>query len=378
MSGERATDPTAVALPRVSVVVRSSNRPSLAEALESIAAQDYPALEVVVVGASGAGHPAPPSAGAHPMIFAASPDRLSRPRAANRGLDAASGDWITFLDDDDVLLPGHVAGLVAARLDAPDCKLVYVAARARFADGGSEPIGQPFALIQLYERNFIHLSMALFARELLTAGCRFDESLDVLQDWDFFIQCAQHTVFHFDPRQTFEWRADMGGAGTGAGRNQDDTRFATFRDRIYAKWAAQHAALADRVERDLGRAGQAARAGEIGAAEAICDAVLRYSPNDPFALNLLASLRRSRGDLPGARATQELACRVRPHDPSLAYNLALVCRMQGDLANARAQCQRAVRAVPEFLPATKLLAELDSAASSPRRAMQAGIAHGET
>ena len=64
MSGERATDPTAVALPRVSVVVRSSNRPSLAEALESITAQDYPALEVVVVGASGAGHPAPPSAGA--------------------------------------------------------------------------------------------------------------------------------------------------------------------------------------------------------------------------------------------------------------------------------------------------------------------------
>jgi Flp pilus assembly protein TadD len=128
----------------------------------------------------------------------------------------------------------------------------------------------------------------------------------------------------------------------------------------------------------LRRAAQAARAGEVGSAEAICNAVLRYSPNDPFALNLLASLHRSRGDLVGARTTQELACRVRPHDPSLAYNLALVCRMQGDLGNARAQCQRALRAAPDFSPATTLLAELDSPASFPRRVIQAGISNGET
>lgn len=346
--------------PLVSVVVRSMARPSLAAALASIGIQDYPRIEIVVVAASGADHPPPPgSAGIHRVRFVPAPSPLSRPRAANAGLDGASGEWITFLDDDDIFLPGHVSGLVAS-LDAADgAMLAYTAARARFSDGSSQRLGQPFALVQLYERNFIHLSMSLLSRELPVRGCRFDESLDVLQDWDFFIQCAQHTRFHFEPRETFEWRADVGSAGTGAGRNQDDTRFALFRDRIYAKWTAQHDRLADRVETDLRRASLLAKEGALERAEAACREVLGYSQNDPFALNLLAMVQRSGGRLAEARETQELACAVRPQDPSFAYNLALVCRLQGDRTAARMHCLKAAHAVPRFLPAERLLAELD-------------------
>ncbi len=347
--------------PLVSVIVRSMARPSLVTALESIGVQDHPRVEAIVVAASGPAHPAPPArAGVHPVRFVPSERPLLRPLAANAGLDAVAGEWITFLDDDDVLLPNHVSGLVAAQRNAGDAKLIYTTARARFSDGSSETIGQPFALIQLYERNFIHLSMSLFSRDLLARGCRFDESLEILQDWDFFLQCAQHTRFHFGPGQTFEWRADVGNAGTGAGRNQDDVRFATFRDRIYAKWAAQHDALADRVEADLRRAALLAQDGELASAEASCREVLGYSENDPFALNLLAMVQRSGGRLVEARGTQELACAVRPHDPSLAYNLALICRMQGDRAAARLHCLKAAAGTPKFAPAQRLLAELDA------------------
>ena len=359
MSGERAIDPMAVAPPRVSVVVRSSNRPSLAEALESIAAQDYPALEVVVVAASGAGHPAPPThAGVHPVIFAASPDPLSRPRAANAGVDAASGDWITFLDDDDVLLPGHVSGLVAAQRNAAGARLVYTLARARMADGRTQAWGRPFALQQLYERNFIHLATALFSRELLALGCRFDETFEIMQDWDFFLQCAQHTAFHFEPRQTFEWRADSGSSGAAGGANHDPARFAAFRDRIYAKWASRRDALIDRVHAALERVVARARNGELDAAEAGCREILTYSQNDPYVLNVLAMVQRSAGRHDEARAAQELACAVHPEDASLVYNLALLCRAKGDLAEARAHCRRATQAAPGFAPAQKLLAEL--------------------
>jgi tetratricopeptide (TPR) repeat protein len=347
------------AAPRVSIIVRSTNRPSLATALESIAAQDYPALEVVVVGASGAGHPLPPDhAGPHPLRFAASAQPLTRPRAANAGLDAAQGDWITFLDDDDRLLAGHIAGLVAARARAAPALLVYTLALARMADGGTQTWGRPYALQQLYERNFIHLATALFSRRLLVLGCRFDETFEIMQDWDFFLQCAQHTAFHFEPRRTFEWRADRGSSGAGGGPNHDPARFAAFRDRIYAKWAREHDALVERVRGDLQQAMLRARDGDAQGAENACRAILGYSQNDPHVLNALAMLHRGAGRHGEARAIQELACAVNPDDPSLVYNLALVCRLQGDFVRARACCRRVVQAAPTFAPAQKLLAEL--------------------
>jgi glycosyltransferase involved in cell wall biosynthesis/Arc/MetJ family transcription regulator len=317
-------------LPLVTIVVRSMARASLSDALASIGAQDYPRVEALVVAACGPAHPLPQArVGAHPVRFVAGTHPRTRPQAANAGLDAARGDWISFLDDDDLILPSHVSGLIDVERSAGASKLVYTLARARFADGREQSVGQPFALHELYERNFIHLSMSLFSRELATLGCRFDESLEILQDWDFFIQCAQHTRFHFEPRQTFEWRAEAGESGAGAGVNQDDTRFAIFRDRIYAKWAARYDALVDEVGAHLARAAGCAKAGDLAGAEAICREVLAASQNDPFALNMLAMVQRTAGRLDEALATQTLACAVRPHDKSLAYNLALLRRTQG-------------------------------------------------
>jgi hypothetical protein len=311
--------------PLVSVIIRSMARPSLENALASIAAQDHSRIEALVVAACGPRHPAPPeTAGPHRVRFIAGDASRSRPQAANAGIDAAQGDWITFLDDDDLLLPTHVSGLVEAQRNAGVCRVVCMLACARFANGGEQTIGQPFALIELYQRNFIHLSRALVSRELLAQGCRFDESLEMLQDWDFFIQCAQHTHFHFEPRRTFEWRAEAGGSGAGAGTNQDDARFAAFRDRIYAKWGAHHDALADRVATALARAADSVKAGDHAGAEAICREILAISQNDPFALNMRAMIERSVGRLDEARATQMLACAVRPNDAALLRNLALL------------------------------------------------------
>jgi glycosyltransferase involved in cell wall biosynthesis len=185
--------------PLVSVIVRSTARRTLDAALDSILAQDYPHLDVVVVGASGPTHPPLRDRPAHVRLLPQE-RALTRPQAAEAGVMAARGEAITFLDDDDLFLPGHVGGLVAMRLAAPHARVDYTLALARFRDGRTERWGQPYSLAQLYERNFIHLSCALFDRRLVEEGAHFDSAFDIMQDWDFFLQCAQRTPFHFQPR----------------------------------------------------------------------------------------------------------------------------------------------------------------------------------
>jgi tetratricopeptide (TPR) repeat protein len=347
------------ALPLVSVVVRSSARATLAESLRSIAEQDYAHIEIVIVAATGRDHPPLPfTAGRHAIRLVDHGVPLTRPQAAQAGVDGGHGEFITFLDDDDVFLPGHVAGLVAMHAAAPAAGVVYTLAQARFRDGRVERFGQPFALAQLYERNFIHLSSALFDRTLVEQGCRFDESMEIMQDWDFFLQCAQRTSFHFEPRCTFEWRVDVGSSGAGGGNNTDDARFARFRDRVYAKWRETRAALFDFVRLRLDNALADASLGDADGALVQCLRALARSPNDPWALNVVSMIQRRAGHMAEARAAQETAVAVRPQDAGLVYNLALLCRDAGDVPAARRHCARALTLAPNDRRATALAASL--------------------
>jgi tetratricopeptide (TPR) repeat protein len=327
--------------PLVSVIVRSTARSTLGAALDSIIAQDYPHLEVVVIAASGPAHP--PLRDRPPHVRLVTQDRaLTRPDAAEAGVRAARGEAITFLDDDDLFMPGHVGGLVAMRQAAPHARLDYSLALARFRDGHVERWGQPYSLAQLYERNFIHLSCALFDRRLVEEGAHFDGAFEIMQDWDFFLQCAQRTPFHFEPRCTFEWHPDLGSSGTGGGANTDTARFAAFRDRLYAKWRPAREALFAVVTAGLREAVAHAQRGDLPAAAQRCRDILQRSPNDPWALNFLAAVQRKAGNLAQARDTQALAVAVRPQDADLVYNLALLWR---DLGNAAAAAQCAARAL---------------------------------
>jgi tetratricopeptide (TPR) repeat protein len=350
--------------PLLTVVVRSMARPSLAAALASIAAQDYHPVEVVVVAACGPSHPLlPATCGAHGLRLEAGPDRLLRAAAANAGLAAARGDWITFLDDDDVYLPGHLSALMAGRRVAPAAGVVYCYTRTRLGSGRTGRIGHPHALIELYDRNYIHLAAAIVAREVVAQGCRFGPAVDPLDDWDFFLQLAHRTPFHFVPSETFEWQADVGSSGVGLGANHDRPRLDELEAAVRAKWAAQRAQLVERVTPLAGEAQSAARRGDLVAAAECCRQALVASPNDPYVLNILAMVRMTEGELRAARAAQGLAVAIRPTDPGMVYNLAMVCRAQGDIATARHCCDRVLQLAPNFAQARRIRDELPAVAA---------------
>ncbi|HXU50656.1 MAG TPA: glycosyltransferase [Casimicrobiaceae bacterium] len=344
--------------PLVSIVVRSTARPTLAAALASVGAQTHPAVEAVVVAASGSSHPTPPPAtGAHPVRFVASAVPLSRPQAANAGVDAARGEWITFLDDDDAIDPTHVAGLVAAARGGR-YPAVASLARVRMADGSVRNWGQPFALTELYVRNFLHLSTVLFARSLVDAGCRFDEAFDIMQDWDYFLQIAQHGPFHSTGLRSFEWHADVGSSGAGGGANEDPARFARYRDLIYAKWSGARATLIARIEPLLQQAGAALAAGDDARAEAAAEAVLAVARNEPNALAMLAAVEDRRGRRDDAVALMSLAATVCPHEARFLVGLARLVLARGERQRAARLAEHALALSPGDAAAAQLLASL--------------------
>jgi O-antigen biosynthesis protein len=183
--------------PLVSVIVRSMDRPSLGLALDSIALQDHPNVEVLVVDAQGTAHgPVPTVAGPHPVRVVQSGRPLPRSQAANAGLDAAAGALVIFLDDDDVFLPGHLSRLVAALQSRPGSAAAYSDVDyGRHGAGGwqSEHLfAADFDPLRLRFENFLPLHGVMVDRRSEAGrACRFDETMDLFEDWDWLLQLAR-------------------------------------------------------------------------------------------------------------------------------------------------------------------------------------------
>ncbi len=110
--------------PLVSVVVRTRDRPELlAQALSSLAEGTYRRVSVVVV-TDGGRPPEQPTGYPFPLERLDLPENVGRAEAANVGLARCSGDWVAFLDDDDLAAPEHLQTLVAA-VDGTGVRVAY-------------------------------------------------------------------------------------------------------------------------------------------------------------------------------------------------------------------------------------------------------------
>ncbi|SDE66991.1 glycosyltransferase family 2 protein [Desulfuromonas thiophila] len=186
--------------PLVSVVIPSKNRLDfLLEALDSVFAQTYQNLEVIVVD-DGSATPLGPMLKekyGDRILFLRHEKSLGAPAARNAGARLASGEYIAFLDDDDLWLPEKISKQIecfkCASLPCAlvGCSFAYVKNLASlmtcFAPYKVELEDGLFKL--LLSRNVIGgCSVPLIKREALTSVGGFDESFKSCQDWDLWLR----------------------------------------------------------------------------------------------------------------------------------------------------------------------------------------------
>jgi glycosyltransferase involved in cell wall biosynthesis len=207
---ETPPEPAGIAAPplSISVVIRTQDRPaSLAAALASVAAQTLRATEVVVVNDGGPN----PSAvlaqfGELPLRLVQHERALGRSRAAQAGLEAARGEYVNFLDDDDLLLPTHLAAL-AAGVGRSGLPVAYSDVECVASDGVGQSarvvarsvFGAEFDRNRLLFENTIPIMAVLMRRDLALQVGGFDPDLDYFEDWDLWLRLAQVTEFHHCP-----------------------------------------------------------------------------------------------------------------------------------------------------------------------------------
>jgi glycosyltransferase involved in cell wall biosynthesis len=185
------------------VIVPVHNRAGLVvQTLESVAAQTYRPIELIVVDDGSTDGTvevvdrwAQTRAGEESLDF-----RLIRqanagaPAARNRGMELAKGEWIQFLDSDDLLSPDKIATQVVALHAAPHAALAYCQIRQLEVPDriiyGQGPIDhRRFVIKQLVSpalQTAGPLLRRVWAERIGPMRC----DLALMDDWEYFSRAA--------------------------------------------------------------------------------------------------------------------------------------------------------------------------------------------
>jgi glycosyltransferase involved in cell wall biosynthesis len=192
-------------LPLVSIVTPSLNHGRFIEdSIESIRAQDYSRIEHLVLDGGSRDQTLKILARHGERIrWVSEPDR-GQTAALNRGFRMASGEIVSWLNADDVLLPGAVRAVVDAFRAQPRLAMVY--GDGELMNIAGRPLSpfrftEPFNLRRLVEVSAFILQPAAFVRrEVLGSVDYLDERLNWCMDWDLWIRIGERHQIGFLPR----------------------------------------------------------------------------------------------------------------------------------------------------------------------------------
>jgi glycosyltransferase involved in cell wall biosynthesis len=205
----------------------------IAASIDSVLAQTYPHWELIIVDDGSTDDTVEIACQAQDpriRLFALEHSGYSS-KVRNFGLAQARGDFIAFLDADDLYEPDALASLLTHLLENPSCIAVH--GFERFINEHGEPIPSPWAKHRLpplfpeddafrlspayahsfekflfEEQDFCQLQALMLRRTTLQRVGPFEEKLYHSQDKHYYLRLYQAGLknFHFIARPVFQYR----------------------------------------------------------------------------------------------------------------------------------------------------------------------------
>jgi glycosyltransferase involved in cell wall biosynthesis len=178
---------TSTTRPLVSIIIPTwNNGKELISCLKSLEEQSYRPFNVTVVDDASTDDTAARLAKVHvsfPLTVISQIERRGAAAARNAGAKLATGDFLLFVDSDEILRP-HAIDRMMIELDRhPDGAFAYPAHRF----GWKLFRGRPFDINALRKGPYIHTTALM--RKSVFPG--FDETLKKFQDWDLWLTIAE-------------------------------------------------------------------------------------------------------------------------------------------------------------------------------------------
>ena len=203
-------------MPTISVIIPTYNRCSLlAQTISSVLAQDYGDFEILVIDDGSTDN-------IKQIICEIKDSRIKyfhkdnggASSARNLGLKNAHGQFICFLDSDDLWSDNFLSTMTGCLLKNPQYGAAYCMRTLLFEDGSTKSSyqkefffsGQVTA--QLFQKTFIQTSTICLRKEVLE-GIFFDESLTNGEDVDVWLKVSARTKFLFVPDVQIIYRQRM-------------------------------------------------------------------------------------------------------------------------------------------------------------------------
>jgi glycosyltransferase involved in cell wall biosynthesis len=178
--------------PAISVIVPlHDGERFLGEALDSVAAQDYAAFEIIVIddGSTDAG----PCLAAARGLTVVRQEQRGVAAARNSGVRIARGEILTFLDQDDLWLPSKLRHQVEMLTAHPDC--ICLTQQTYFLESGAAPpawFAKPDLLANDHA-GWVPSCLGVRKKTFERVGF-FDERLRHASDFDWFARATQKAM----------------------------------------------------------------------------------------------------------------------------------------------------------------------------------------
>lgn len=190
--------------PRVSIVIPTYNRSGIVQrAIDSVLAQTFADLEVVVVDDGSTDDTRAALSAYGGRVRYARQENAGPAAARNHGMRLARGEYVGFLDSDDLYFPENVAAHLRVFEKNPEAGLVYAGIEivdhegTRIKEVRPNPEDRGLVFERLVRYNFVTASTVLMRRAAMEFAGTMNTTLWFAEDWYYWLRVASRFPIDF-------------------------------------------------------------------------------------------------------------------------------------------------------------------------------------